>query len=63
MTEIFWGFTEKPNFQDGGNIEGELPKKGGLDGLKIEGGGAWKETEGWCFCRGVVIPMHTMAFK
>ena len=57
MTEIFWGFTEKPNFQDGGNREGELPKKGGLDSL------AWKETEGWCFCRGVVIPMHTMAFK
>ena len=37
--KVFWGFTEKSDFQGGGFMKnqyrGGLPKKGGLDNLQI----------------------------
>ena len=51
------GFTEKYDFQGGrgggvdsqkSNIQGELPKKGGL-GQFSDLRGAWQKSGGWCF--------------
>ena len=52
-TLIFWGFTEKSNFggvHEKPNIEGGLPKKGGL-GQFVDLRGAWQE-RGVVFLRG-----------
>ena len=48
------GVHEKPIYR------GELPKKGGLNSLQIQGrGGAWLK-RGECFWGGGDTPMHTM---
>ena len=60
------GFTENPAFRWGSrktNIEGRLPKKGGLGQLSDLGeeGGLGKKEEGGVFeGRGTDNPMHTM---
>ena len=47
-----FGVTEKPNFQGGSwktNIEGGLPKKGGVLGQFADLRRAWQKRGEWCF--------------
>ena len=61
---IFWGFTEKSDFQGGGSrktsIEGgDCPKRGGL-GLFLDLRGLDRKEGDAVFERGIETPMHTM---
>ena len=66
----FWGGSLKnPTFMGRGsrktNIEGRLPKKGGLGQFAdLRGGGGLARKRGWFFFKGggVDTPMHTMTY-
>ena len=64
-TLIFWGFTEKLDFQGGGAHEkpiqrgGGFPKKGAWTVCQFKG--AWQERAGSVFEGGLIPPMHTMS--